>query len=157
MKTIMLELPDPVYTLANHKAKTTGQSLETVLQHVIAIALLSLDKFNYLTDKRGQPKGVVIPIQLWQQLFIEENVSIQESVEAIEDYCLNKTIETPLLNQEDALVYLVLDDKLPQKLIDSLEDIAFGYAIQEAEDDEFVSEQEVFDVSNHRTTSVMIH
>ena len=53
---------------------------------------------------------VVIPIQLWQQLFIEENVSIQELVEAIEDYCLNKAmneaIETPLLNQKDALAYL---------------------------------------------------
>ena len=64
---------------------------------------------EYLTDKQGQLKDVVVPIEFWRQLFPEE-VSLDEMLERIEDYCLSKAMdeakESPLLNREEALVYL---------------------------------------------------
>ena len=64
---------------------------------------------EYLTDKQGQLKAVVVPIEFWRQLFPEE-VSLDEILERIEDYCLSKAMdeakESPLLNREEALVYL---------------------------------------------------
>lgn len=64
---------------------------------------------EYLTDKEGQLKAVVVPIALWRQLFPEEN-SLEEMLERIEDYCLSKamdeTRESLLLNREEALIYL---------------------------------------------------
>jgi hypothetical protein len=64
---------------------------------------------EYLTDKQGQLKAVVVPIEFWRQLFPEE-VSLDEMLERIEDYCLSKAMdeakESPLLNREEALVYL---------------------------------------------------
>jgi hypothetical protein len=64
---------------------------------------------EYLTDKQGQLKAVVVPIEFWRQLFPEE-VSLEEILEQIEDYCLNKAMgeaqESPLLNREEALADL---------------------------------------------------
>ena len=64
---------------------------------------------EYLTDKQGQLKAVVVPIEFWRQLFPEE-VSLDEMLERIENYCLSKAMdeakESPLLNREEALVYL---------------------------------------------------
>ena len=55
-------------------------------------------------------KAVVVPIQLWQQLFPEDITSIEELSEAIEDYCLNKAMDeakaSPLMTREQALAYL---------------------------------------------------
>ncbi|MCL0066097.1 hypothetical protein M1N79_04395 [Dehalococcoidia bacterium] len=41
---------------------------------------------EYLTDKRGQQKAVVIPIELWRQLFPKDDASVEELSEEIEDY-----------------------------------------------------------------------
>jgi hypothetical protein len=64
---------------------------------------------EYLTDKQGQLKAVVVPIEFWRQLFPEE-VSLDEMLERIENYCLSKAMdeakESPLLNREEALAYL---------------------------------------------------
>ena len=65
---------------------------------------------EYVTDKNGQPKAVVIPIELWKRLLPNENTSVKELSEGIEDYCLNKAMDeaqqTPLLSREEALKYL---------------------------------------------------
>ena len=67
-------------------------------------------EIEYLTDKNGQPKAVVIPIEVWRQLFPEEKISLDELSERLEDYCLNKAMDearqTPLLEREAALKYL---------------------------------------------------
>lgn len=64
---------------------------------------------EYLTDKQGQLKAVVVPIEFWRQLF-PEDISLDEMLERIEDYCLSKAMdeaqESPLLNREEALAYL---------------------------------------------------
>jgi hypothetical protein len=64
---------------------------------------------EYLTDKSGKLKAVVIPVELWERLFLEDD-SPEALSQAIEDYALNKAMdeakETPLLNREDALAYL---------------------------------------------------
>ncbi|GAB6273611.1 MAG: hypothetical protein STSR0004_04740 [Peptococcaceae bacterium] len=65
---------------------------------------------EYLTDKNGQQKAVVLPIELWRQLFPKDDASIKELSEEIEDYCLSKAMDeaqnTPLLNHKEALAYL---------------------------------------------------
>jgi hypothetical protein len=65
---------------------------------------------EYLTDKNGQAKAVVIPIELWRHLFPKDDVSVEELSEGIEDYCLGKAMDeaqkTPLLNRKEALTYL---------------------------------------------------
>jgi len=67
-------------------------------------------ELEYLTDRSGQLKAVVIPIELWEQLFIEDDTSSEELTEAVEDYCLSKAMdeaqETPLLSRKEALAYL---------------------------------------------------
>jgi hypothetical protein len=67
-------------------------------------------KLEYLTDRSGQLKAVVIPIELWKQLFIEDDASAEELSDAMEDYCLSKAMDeargTPLLSREEALAYL---------------------------------------------------
>lgn len=67
-------------------------------------------ELEYLTDKEGQLKAVVIPIELWKQLFLLDDVSVEELTEAIEDYCLGKAMdeakESLLLSREEALTYL---------------------------------------------------
>ncbi len=67
-------------------------------------------EIEYLTDKNGQPKAVVIPIEVWRRLFPEEKISLDELSERLEDYCLSKAMDearqTPLLERETALKYL---------------------------------------------------
>jgi hypothetical protein len=67
-------------------------------------------EIEYLTDKQGQPKAVIIPIEIWHKILPNDDVSLEELAESIEDYCLNKAMDeandTPLLNREDALAYL---------------------------------------------------
>ena len=64
---------------------------------------------EYLTDKHGRPKAVVIPVTLWRQLLLQEDV-LTELVEQVEDYCLSKAMdeakESPLMTREEALAYL---------------------------------------------------
>jgi hypothetical protein len=72
-------------------------------------------ELEYLTDKKGQLKAVVIPIKLWERLFLTVDASAEELSEAIEDYCLNKAMdeakESPLLNRDEALAYLEAESK----------------------------------------------
>ena len=67
-------------------------------------------EFEYLTDKDGKPKAVVIPIEVWQRITTTETVSEAELSEGIEDYCLNKAMDeakdSPLLNRAAALKFL---------------------------------------------------
>lgn len=67
-------------------------------------------EIEYLTDKDGQQKAVVIPIELWKRIMPKENASIEEISEEIEDYCLNKAMDeaekSPLLDRKEALDYL---------------------------------------------------
>jgi hypothetical protein len=72
--------------------------------------MIDMFEIEYLTDKNGQPKAVVIPIEVWKQMFTEEEVSVDELSAGLEDYCLNKAMDeasnTPLLDREAALEYL---------------------------------------------------
>ncbi|MEO1673599.1 MAG: hypothetical protein AAFR77_22945 [Cyanobacteria bacterium J06631_2] len=67
-------------------------------------------EIEYLTDKNGQAKAVVIPIEVWKQMFLTEKISVDELSEGLEDYCLNQAMdeaqESPLLDREAALEYL---------------------------------------------------
>jgi hypothetical protein len=68
---------------------------------------------EYLTDKNGQPKAVVIPIELWRQLFPQDETDLEAMIEQVEDYCLSKAMDeaqdSPLLNREEALALLEED------------------------------------------------
>ncbi|MDO8720606.1 MAG: hypothetical protein Q7J31_00030 [Syntrophales bacterium] len=65
---------------------------------------------EYLMDKSGQPRAVVIPIELWKQLLPKDDSSVEELSEAVEDYCLSNAMDegqkSPLLNRDEALKYL---------------------------------------------------
>ncbi|MEK9149638.1 MAG: hypothetical protein AAB267_06300 [Candidatus Desantisbacteria bacterium] len=65
---------------------------------------------EYLIDKEGQQKAVVIPIELWKRVFPKDDVSVKELSEEMEDHCLSKAMdevqETPLLSRKEALSYL---------------------------------------------------
>ena len=67
-------------------------------------------EIEYVTDKAGQPRAVVLPIELWRRILPCDDVSDEELSEAVEDYCLAKAMdqgrETPLLSREEALGYL---------------------------------------------------
>jgi hypothetical protein len=67
-------------------------------------------EIEYLTDENGNKKAVVIPIDVWQKLFPEETMNLEELSEKLADYCLNKAMDeattTPLLDRETALQYL---------------------------------------------------
>jgi hypothetical protein len=67
-------------------------------------------EFEYLTDKDGKPKAVVIPIEVWQRITTIETVSEAEISAGIEDYCLNKAMDeakdSPLLDRAAALEFL---------------------------------------------------
>lgn len=67
-------------------------------------------EFEYLTDKDGKPKAVVIPIEVWQRITTTEVVSEVELSEGIEDYCLSKAMDeakdSPLLDRAAALKWL---------------------------------------------------
>ena len=67
-------------------------------------------EIEYLTDREGHPKAVIIPIEIWRKILPDDRVSVEELAESIEDYCLNKAMDeadnSPLLNREEALAYL---------------------------------------------------
>ena len=67
-------------------------------------------EIEYITDKDGQPKAVVIPIEVWQRIFTAESISETELTEGLEDYCLNKAMDeakdSPILDREAALKFL---------------------------------------------------
>ena len=67
-------------------------------------------EIEYLTDKNGQPKAVVIPIEVWKRVFTAESISEDELSEGLEDYCLNKAMDeakdSSLLDREAALEFL---------------------------------------------------
>jgi len=67
-------------------------------------------EIEYLMNRHGQPKAVVIPIEIWNQLLPKEDCSLDEISESLEDYCLNKAMDegkkSPLLNRNEALKYL---------------------------------------------------
>lgn len=65
---------------------------------------------EYLTDKSGKTKAVVIPIDVWKKMVTSEDASINELSENMEEYCLSKAMDeakkSPLLNREEALKFL---------------------------------------------------
>jgi hypothetical protein len=67
---------------------------------------------EYLTAPSGQPRAVVIPIEVWRKVFPQFNSSLndEELADAIEDYCLyqamQEAVQTPLLDRNAALNYL---------------------------------------------------
>jgi len=67
-------------------------------------------EIEYVTNKNGQPKAVVIPIELWNEILPKEDSSLEELSEALEDYCLGKAMDegqkSPLLDRNEALKYL---------------------------------------------------
>jgi hypothetical protein len=64
---------------------------------------------EYLTDAQGNPSAVVIPMTLWRRIFPKNTNSSENTVEAIEDYCLNRVMDeaqtTPLFGREEALKF----------------------------------------------------
>lgn len=58
---------------------------------------------EYLTDQNGQPKAVVIPIELWRQVFPQEDMSCEEFTEGNISINAGKEAEVNLEN-EPALV-----------------------------------------------------
>jgi hypothetical protein len=64
----------------------------------------------YITDKDGQQKAVVIPIELWRKILPPKNASVEDISEEVENYCLNKAMDEaergPLLNRKEALAFL---------------------------------------------------
>jgi hypothetical protein len=71
---------------------------------------------EYLTDGNGNQTAVVIPIELWRNILLQDTDSIETIKENIEDYCLNKAMDkakiTPLLSREQAIDFLAEDDDL---------------------------------------------
>ncbi|CAD0221634.1 hypothetical protein L2E69_14120 [Planktothrix agardhii 1806] len=69
---------------------------------------------EYLTDGNGNQTAVVIPIELWRNILLQDTDSIETIKENIEDYCLNKAMDeakiTPLLSREQAIDFLAEDD-----------------------------------------------
>lgn len=61
---------------------------------------------EYLTNQEGQPTAVVIPIDIWRQLLPTEDASLEELAKGIENYCLNKAVNTLLVERSIALAYL---------------------------------------------------
>ena len=71
---------------------------------------------EYLTDSDGNPKAVVIPIDLWKKLLPQGTDSLGDLAENLEDSCLNKAMdeaqETPLMGREEALQFLKISPKI---------------------------------------------
>jgi hypothetical protein len=67
-------------------------------------------EIEYLKDANGDPTGVVIPIEVWKQVFPEAEITLDELSDRLEDYCLNQAMDeamsTPLLDRKTALQYL---------------------------------------------------
>lgn len=67
-------------------------------------------QLEYLTDEQGNKKAVIVPIDIWEDIFPEEIVNLEDLTEKLENYCLNKAMDeaknTPLLDKDAALQYL---------------------------------------------------
>ncbi len=67
-------------------------------------------QLQYLTDQNGQANAVVVPISLWRKIVPQDDISVEELSDSMEDYCLNQAMDegknTPLLSREQALAYL---------------------------------------------------
>jgi len=67
-------------------------------------------EIEYITDKDGQQKAVVIPVDLWRKISPAKDASAEEISEEVENYCLNKAMDedegSPLLNRKEALAFL---------------------------------------------------
>ncbi len=50
-------------------------------------------EIEYLTNKNGQQKAVVVPIDLWRKIFRKDDTRIEEMEEAMEAYCLDKAMD----------------------------------------------------------------
>jgi len=65
---------------------------------------------EYIMNVKGEPKAVVIPIGIWNQIFLRDDFTIEELKESIEDYCLKNAMDigkkSELLNREEALKFL---------------------------------------------------
>jgi len=70
---------------------------------------------EYLTDSEGNPRAVVIPIELWRRLLPQANSSLEELSDNLEDYCLSRAMEegkeTPLLNRQEAIAFLESEEE----------------------------------------------
>ena len=67
-------------------------------------------EIEYLKDEEGKPTGVIIPIEVWKQIFPEQDMTLDELSDKLENYCLNQAMDeamsTPLLDRKTALQYL---------------------------------------------------
>ncbi len=67
-------------------------------------------EIEYITDSKGQLKGVLVPVEIWKEIFPESPESLEELLERFEDYCLNKAMdeakESPLLTKDEAISFL---------------------------------------------------
>ncbi len=67
-------------------------------------------QLEYLTDQNGYKKAVVVPIDLWNSIFKDNEPSEEEMAEIMEDYCMNKAmdeaIDSPLMIRDEALAWL---------------------------------------------------
>ena len=65
---------------------------------------------EYLTDRNGQTKAVVVPIALWRQILPRDDGSTEALSETMADYCLGKAMDeakkSPTYNRSDAMAYL---------------------------------------------------
>ena len=65
---------------------------------------------EYLTDRNGQTKAVVVPIALWRQILPRDDGSTEALSETMADYCLGKAMdeakEDLVYNKTDAMTYL---------------------------------------------------
>ncbi|NMF86249.1 hypothetical protein [Nodosilinea sp. P-1105] len=68
----------------------------------------------YITAPDGNPKAVVIPIDLWRRLLPQGETSLEQLAENLEDYCLSNAMDeaqaTPLLSREEAMRFLAESD-----------------------------------------------
>ncbi len=67
-------------------------------------------ELEYLTDKQGHHKAVVVPIDIWKKIISTDSPSIEELTEGMEDYCLNKAMDEAkyytAVGREEALKFL---------------------------------------------------
>ena len=72
--------------------------------------MTGIEHLEYLTDQDGNPKAVVLPIELWRRLLPREGASVEELTEAVEDYCPGKAMDegrqTSSLTREEVLELL---------------------------------------------------
>jgi len=67
-------------------------------------------EIEYLTNKNGQQKAVVVPIDIWRKILPKDDAPIEEMAEAMDDYCFGKAMDeaktSPILNRDEAIKFL---------------------------------------------------